>query len=138
MPDTYLIDKSALVRMPESPDVDTWTNRVDRGLVRIAVPTLLELGYSARSADDLTELLDEPPVAAMPVEHLTPAAEKRALDVLRLLAAQGQHRAPSVADVLLAAIAEQSNLVVLHVDKDFDLIASVTGQKVQRLALSPL
>lgn len=47
--------------------------------------------------------------------------------------AQGQHRPPSVADLLIAAIAEAAGLGVLHVDKDFDLIGAVTGQPVQRL-----
>jgi len=50
-----------------------------------------------------------------------------------LLADRGQHRAPSVPDLIIAAIAETAGLVVLHNDKDFDLIADVTGQPVQRL-----
>jgi predicted nucleic acid-binding protein len=35
---------------------------------------------------------------------------------------------------VVAATAEISGLVVLHHDKDFDLIAAVTGQPVERLA----
>ena len=53
----------------------------------------------------------------------------------RLLADRGHHRAPAVPDLLIAATADLAGLVVLHVDKDFDLIADVTGQEVQRLAL---
>jgi predicted nucleic acid-binding protein len=45
-------------------------------------------------------------------------------------------RAPAVHDLLIAAAAELSDLVVLHLDKDFELIANVTGQPVERLALS--
>jgi len=37
--------------------------------------------------------------------------------------------------VLVAAVAELAGLTVLHVDKDFDLIAAVTGQPVERLRL---
>jgi predicted nucleic acid-binding protein len=40
-----------------------------------------------------------------------------------------------VSDLLVAATAELSGLTVLHVDKDFELIASVTGQGVERLCL---
>jgi predicted nucleic acid-binding protein len=69
----------------------------------------------------------------MPVEYLTPAAEKRAVEVLRSLAGRGQHRAPSIPDLLTAAAAEWGRLTLLHVDKDFELIAGVTGQEVQRL-----
>jgi predicted nucleic acid-binding protein len=38
-----------------------------------------------------------------------------------------------VPDVLIAAIAERAGLIVLHQDKDFDLIAEVTGQPTERL-----
>ena len=69
----------------------------------------------------------------MPIEYLTPIAEDRAVALLTLLAERGQHRAPSMPDLVIAAIAESAGLVVLHSDKDFDLIADVTGQPVQRL-----
>jgi hypothetical protein len=69
----------------------------------------------------------------MPVEYLTLAAERRAVEVLRSLAGHGQHRAPSIPDLLIAAAAETVRLTVLHVDKDFELIAGVTGQEIHRL-----
>ena len=50
-----------------------------------------------------------------------------------LLAGQGQHRAPSIPDILIAATGELAGLTVLHVDKDFELIASITGQPTERL-----
>jgi predicted nucleic acid-binding protein len=53
-----------------------------------------------------------------------------------ILARTGRHRAPSVPDLLIAAIAELDGLTVLHVDKDFDLIAEVTGQPVEQLLVS--
>jgi predicted nucleic acid-binding protein len=130
---SWLIDKSALVRLGESPDSAEWARRIQRGMVRITTVTLLEAGYSARSADDMGEVFRRPPVVLMPVEYLTPAAEKRAVEVLEELATRGSHRAPSIPDLLIAAVAEQARLVVLHVDKDFDLIADVTGQPVERL-----
>jgi len=74
------------------------------------------------------------PLALMPVEHLTPSIEERAVDVQLALAERGQHRAASIPDLLIAATAEFAQLRVLHVDKDFDLIADVTGQPVERLA----
>ena len=36
-------------------------------------------------------------------------------------------------DLLVAAIAERAGLVVLHQDKDLDLIAEITGQPTERL-----
>ena len=127
----WLIDKSALVRLGSSPDSEDWASRIERGLVRITTVTRLEVGYSARSGADLRAGLREPPVSAMPVEYLTPAIEDRAVEVLTLLADRGQHRAPSVPDLIIAATAELAGLTVLHCDKDFDLIASVTGQPAE-------
>jgi hypothetical protein len=40
-----LIDKSALVRLGSSPDAHDWASRIERGLVRIATVTRLEVGY---------------------------------------------------------------------------------------------
>lgn len=71
----------------------------------------------------------------MPIEYLSPAMEDRACEVQMLLADRGQHRAPSLPDLLIAATAELAGLTVLAVDKDFDLIASVTGQPIEALAL---
>lgn len=132
-PAGWLIDKSALVRLGRSSQTDAWADRIERGLVRVATVSLLEVGYSARDPDDLRAGMREPPVASMPVEYATPAAEDRAVEVLTLLADRGHHRAPSVPDLLIAAIAERAGLVVLHHDKDFDLIAQITGQPTERL-----
>lgn len=78
-------------------------------------------------------MFTRPPLSAMPVEYLTPAIEDRAVEVQLLLASQGQHRAPSIPDVIIAAAAELAGLTVLHVDKDFELIAGITGQPTERL-----
>jgi predicted nucleic acid-binding protein len=130
---TWLIDKSALVRLGDSPDAVLWAQRIERGLVRITTVTRLEVGYSARSGKDARAMLTHPPLSAMPVEYLTPAIEDRAVEVQLLLAGQGQHRAPSIPDLLIAATAEQAGLTVLHLDKDFELIADITGQPIERL-----
>ena len=130
---TWLIDKSALVRLGDCQEQELWATRIERGLVHVTTITLLEACYSARSVGDMGELMDRPPLSLMPVEYLTPAAEKRATDVLRRLAERGQHRAPSIPDLLIAAAAETARLTVLHVDKDFELIAGITRQETHRL-----
>ncbi len=132
---TWLIDKSALVRLVASPEAAEWASRIERGLVRITTVTRLEVGYSARSGSELRSGLRQPPLASMPIEYLTPAIEDRAVEVLALLADRGQHRAPSLPDLIIAATAELAGLTVLHLDKDFDVIAKVTGQAVERLSI---
>jgi hypothetical protein len=129
----WLIDKSALVRLAGSRDAGEWAARIERGLVRIATVTRLEVGYSARSGADLRAGLQHPPLSVMPVEYQTPAIEDRAVEVLTLLADRGQHRAPSIPDLIIAATAEFAGLTVLHLDKDFEIIASITGQPLERL-----
>jgi predicted nucleic acid-binding protein len=131
----WLIDKSALVRVADSVDVDEWSNRIERGLVHITNVTRLEIGYSARSGTAARRDFDQPPLAAMPVEYLTPAIEDRALDVQLLLVDTGKHRGPSIPDLLIAATAELAGLTVLHVDKDFDAISELTGQPTERLSV---
>ncbi len=108
----WLVDKSALARLGSSADVEAWAQRIERGIAR----------------------LHEPPVGSMPVECATPVAEDRAVAVLGLLADRGYHRAPSIPDLLIAAIAESAGLVVLHDDKHFELIGEITGQPTQRLS----
>lgn len=131
----WLIDKSALARLGLSPDADEWADRIERGLVHICTVTRLEVGYSARSGDELRSIFGTVPVASLLVEYFSPAIEERALEVQVMLADRGQHRAPSLADLMIAATAEFQGLVVLHVDKDFELIAELTGQAVERLAI---
>jgi predicted nucleic acid-binding protein len=129
----WLIDKSALVRLAASRNAAEWATRIERGSVRIATVTRLEVGYSARSGPDLRAGLQRPPLSAMPVECQTPAIEDRSVEVLTLLADRGQHRAPSIPDLIIAATAELAGLTVLHVDKDFEIIAELTGQPLERL-----
>jgi predicted nucleic acid-binding protein len=117
----WLIDKSALVRLAASPEAAAWAARIERGLVRITTVTRLETGYSARSGSGLRAAFQRPPLSSMPVEYLTPLADR------------GQHRAPSVPDLIVAATAELAGLTVLHLDKDFDLVAEITGQPMERL-----
>lgn len=61
---------------------------------------------------------------------------RRATDVLELLAEAGplHHRRVALPDLLIAAAAELAELPVLHYDRDFELIAAVTGQPMRPLA----
>jgi predicted nucleic acid-binding protein len=131
----WLIDKSALVRLALSPDAAAWASRIERGRVRVTTVTLLEVGYSARSGDEWRRGLHVPPIAAMPIEAFVPSMEDRAVQVQGLLADRGLHRAPSIPDLLIAAAAEIAGLVVLHNDKDFELISGITGQAFEALRI---
>lgn len=130
---TWLIDKSALVRLGVSPLAAEWASRIERGLVAVSTVTRLEVGFSSRSSTEFRRALETPPVGSMVVEYLTPMIEDRAVEIQGLLVERGQHRAPSIPDLLIAATAELTGRTVLHLDKDLDLIATLTGQPVERL-----
>ncbi|MGH3527303.1 MAG: PIN domain-containing protein, partial [Pseudonocardiaceae bacterium] len=55
----------------------------------------------------------------------------RAVEVHAALAERGQHRAVAIPDLIIAAVAERHDLPVLHYDRDFEVIAEVTGQPVE-------
>lgn len=61
---------------------------------------------------------------------------RRAQDVFELFVERGplHHRQVAIPDLLIAAAAELAELPVLHYDRDFELIAEVTGQPVRALA----
>jgi predicted nucleic acid-binding protein len=60
----------------------------------------------------------------------------RVVEVMVMLSETGRHRSAKIPDLIIAAVAERSNLTILHYDRDFEIIASVTGQSVQ--AVVPL
>jgi predicted nucleic acid-binding protein len=133
--ETWLIDTSAYARLHQSPDQEAWLERIERGLVFLSTVTVLEIGYSFTTSAQATRQLDDGLLNYFVRDYMTPAIENRAQEVQLALLANGTHRAASVADLLVAASAEVYGRRVLHVDRDFDLIAAVTGQQVERLAL---
>ncbi len=86
----------------------------------------LEIGFSARNADEWDNLIAALDLAK--AVDITAADLRRALQVQRLLAERSQ-RGRKIPDLLVAAAAESLDVAVLHYDSDFDLIASVTGQR---------
>lgn len=132
----WLADRSSIVRMARAEDRELWIDRMANQLVRVSAMTVLEFGLAARSAAEWDRFVAGPPLATLPREPMTAAIEDRAIEVQGVLARRGQHRAPSLADLLVAATAELNGLIVLHIDKDYDLIADVTGQPVERLVLA--
>lgn len=131
MTDLYLLDKSALARVARQPTVQAALERLDDvGTLATTAVIDLEIGYSARNlsefdsvAADRTALYQELP--------LTHAVTDRARQVQRELVRAGQHRGPGVSDLLIAATAELYGAIVVHYDRDFDVIATVTAQPVE-------
>ncbi len=125
----WLIDKSALARIRKQSVSDVLVPRIDAGMVGCCIVTELEVGFSARSISDhdaIIRLLERLVPIVQPVR-----AEQIARDTQRQLVESGRHRSAGVADLLVAATAAAAGLTVLHYDRDFEVIASVTGQQVE-------
>jgi len=122
----YLADTSVFGRLSKPSVAAAFAPLAAAGLVGLCAPVAFELGYSARSPDDYEALADR--MASFPAVPTTEADHRRALDVQAALATRSQHRALSLVDGLVAAAAEARDLIVLHYDADFELVADVTGQ----------
>lgn len=125
---THLLDSSVLTRLRHAAVREAIEEAAERGELARAGISDLEIGYSARNAaewDRLTDALQAFELVETTADHL-----RRARQVQRMLAAKHQ-RGRKVPDLLIAAAAESRDLTVLHYDADFDLIASVTGQRCE-------
>lgn len=129
---THLIDKSAWARLSDDGVAAAWSGPLAAGRVAVTGVGMLEILVSATSGADFAEARFE--LSMMPRVAITEHVIDRALDIQGEMAQLGTHRAPSPADLVLAACAEANGLTVLHYDKDFDLIAAVTGQSTEWVA----
>jgi predicted nucleic acid-binding protein len=102
---------------------------LESGLVARCAPTDLEAGYS--SPGPAAHRAVSRFRAAWPVVAMNQPVLDRAVEVRDALADRSQQRGVKIADLLIAAAAEVSGLVVLHYDHDFELIADVTTQPVE-------
>lgn len=125
----FIADKSALARMHHSAVATKLAPLLIGGDVATCGVIDLEMLFSARSHADVVALRAER--AAFPQLSMTQADFDRAVDVLEDLARTGHHRAAGIPDLLIAAVAQRHNVTLLHYDKDFELIAAVTRQKVE-------
>jgi len=125
---THLLDSSVLTRLHQSAVRDAVESSAERGELARAGISDLEIGYSARDADEWDRLAEG--LRAFELVETTADHMLRARQVQRLLAA-GYQRGRKVPDLLIAAAAEARDLTVLHYDADFDRIAAVTGQSCE-------
>jgi predicted nucleic acid-binding protein len=122
----YLVDKSALARWPRPAVAPVLDELSDRGLLAVCGAVEIEVIHSARTGKDAKRarwLLRGFDWLAMPNEIWDSAFDVR-VQALH----QGNHRALSMPDLLVAATAERHGVAVLHYDGDLDMIGAITGQ----------
>ena len=128
-PAIYLIDTSGLFRILQGPLREAWLEEMTAGVIAVCPVAEIEFLFSARSLAGL-----EKQRLLRTVFGWQPMAERayeRAEAVQQLLTGTGQHRSAGPVDLLIAATAEQANLTILCDDRDFEVIAAVTGQRVR-------
>jgi predicted nucleic acid-binding protein len=125
----YLVDKSALARMPVAPVRARLAPIVESGQAATCAIIDLEVLFSARNAEE-HRIIRQRRELAYAYVPLTDEVFRRAISVQGTLALTGRHRIP-VADLVIAAAAEAAGLTVLHYDADFDRIGEVTGQPME-------
>ncbi|MES4902517.1 MULTISPECIES: PIN domain nuclease [unclassified Streptomyces] len=127
----FLIDTSAVARFLRG-DAEQygWDRAAAAGLIATCPITELESLYSGRSTADRTRAIDDLRLLFgwVPVDD---RAYDRAWQVQEALTKRGQHRSAGAVDLAVAATAELQGLTLLHRDRDFECIATVTGQALQ-------
>ena len=119
-------DTSVLTRLSRSAVANEISQALSSGRLHICAIVRLELLRTTQSRRAWTiarESLDGIPELA-----ITPSHWARAEQVQARLVRASHHTAVPIPDLLVAAVAEEAGLPVIHYDRDFDLIAAVTGQ----------
>jgi predicted nucleic acid-binding protein len=135
---SFLADTSAwlLSKRMDAPEGlrKSFVERLSTGEIAICGPVQWELLHSTNNAAEFKARRKS--LGALSHVPFDNSDWERALDVCQALAEKGGslHRAPSMPDAMIAVAAERAGLTVLHYDKDFDLIASVTGQPCEWVA----
>jgi len=131
-----VIDSSAWIRARRSPpEVARRISTAARdGHLALCEPVRLELLRGARGGLDAVDLDDAlGTLVSLPADEVVWRLARRTLVQFAHLPG-GRRRAPGLATILVAAIAERHEVAVLHDDPRFELIAEVTGQRVARVA----
>jgi len=125
----FLVDKSALARMPLEPVRRRLAPIIEAGEAATCSIVDLEVLYSVRNFEEHRRTRRRRSLAYTKVP-LTEEVFDRAMDVQGELSKSGRHRVP-IPDLLVAAAAEKAGFTVLHYDSDYDTIADVTGQPTE-------
>jgi len=136
-----------LGQLTELADTSAWTNRgrddavrddfdarLNAGTIATCELVRLELLWTSRDHEDFVVMRDK--LGSLREIGIGSRVWRRATDVFEQLAAAGplHHRRVTLPDLLVAAAAELAEVPVLHYDRDFELIAGVTGQPVRAIA----
>jgi predicted nucleic acid-binding protein len=122
----YLADTSALVRILRRQVDARWDDLVERGLVALCEPVLVEaltIADAKRYDQVEHEIRETYPWVPVPDD-----VWDLVRGVRRDLATHSQHQGLSIADYLVIGTAIRLKLVVLHEDADFETVSRIVPQ----------
>ncbi|MEV0564702.1 PIN domain-containing protein [Dactylosporangium sp. NPDC050588] len=132
----YLVDTSALVRILRRQVDPVWFDVVDRGLISVCMPVLLETLCIA-DAKGYAELEQDVRNACLAIAMPDGVWDLAAV-IHQELASHSAHHGLSVTDLLIAATAIRLKLEVLHQDADFETVARFVPElRQQRICGEP-
>ena len=129
-PAVELADTSVWARV-DHPALASFASAAEDGQVAVCDQVAMEVLVSARDAVDFAAT--EAALLACPWFPVEAADWVEARRVFGVLAAQGplHHRQVKIPDLLIAAVAARHDVVLVHYDADYDLIAGITGQRTR-------
>lgn len=120
----HLADKSAFEQQRHSEIADGVLKALAvEGYLYMTEIVAMELLYCCRGPRDYVSRWDD--LHQLPWLHLDDDVAGEAMRIQRRLAAGGRHRRP-ISDLLVAATAIVHDATVLHYDRDFDLLSSIS------------
>lgn len=125
----YLADNSAIARLKLPTVHQRLGPLIENGLVASCALVDLEVLFSTRTHREYVDVSRKR--AGFEQLDMEQVDWDRARDVQAELARTGRTRAVGIPDLLLAATAERHRVRVLHYDRDFDVIAGITGQPTE-------
>jgi predicted nucleic acid-binding protein len=122
-----LADTSVWARSGK-PGLEWFAPAVEDGRIAVCDQVAMELLWSARHLGDFRAT--EAGLLACPWFKVEARDWDEARRVFGELAVRGplHHRQVKVPDLIIAAVAARAGLTLVHYDRDYDVIASVTGQ----------
>jgi predicted nucleic acid-binding protein len=135
-PDGLLLaDTSAWQRAADPLVREEWAEAVLAARIVTCLPVRYELLFSTRDATSFIAL--EAQLAALRDVALTASVQRAAMAAQRDLAQLGplHHRLP-LPDLLIAAVAQENGLVVMHEDRHFETLQRVMSFDAHRLLAS--
>lgn len=125
----FLADTSAFARYPCGEVAARLDPLVIAGQVATCAVVDLQLLYSTRGQDEYAKLAAIRR-ACFPLLATEDVDLRRAAQLQAALAARSRHRI-AWPDLVIAAVAERHGVTLLHYDADYDLIADITGQRIE-------